>query len=77
MDMGKTNIKVKGHTGKWYEINRTQRGGRTLFLMEHQFYGDNAPCVIIDKDNTLIMEEVWNGFDDYDEAVESGHQLIY
>jgi len=74
--MKKSNIKVVGHKGTWYEIGNTQRGGKTLFLMEHEFYGEDAPSVIIDKDNTLIMDDVSNGFDDYDYAIENGNQLI-
>ena len=75
--MGKSNISVKGHIGTWYEIDSAQRGGKTLFLMENEFYGDEAHCVIIDNNNTLIMEDVVDGFEEYDEAIENGSPLIY
>lgn len=59
-------IKVKGHVGTWYVIDSmfTEERGQ-LFLLESEIFGDEAPCVIVDKYGTLILEEVYNGFDDY------------
>lgn len=62
--MKREGIKVKGHVGTWYVID--ERDG--LYLLEHETYGDEAACVIIDGEGNLVMEDVWNGFDDYDEA---------
>lgn len=65
----KTNIKVAGHKGTWYEIDSMVKNGEEYFLMEHETYGDMAACVIIDKDNNLIMEDVCDGFDDLDTRI--------
>ena len=74
------HIKVAGHVGTWYVIDEgwyvltpdTPQGPKTIyvhcFLLEHERYGDEAANVIVDEDGNLIMEEVWNGFDDLDEA---------
>ena len=36
------NIKIKGHTGTWYEIDRRTLYGKTFYLMESEIYGDEA-----------------------------------
>jgi hypothetical protein len=61
----KENISVQGHKGTWYEIDSAIIDGKELFLMEHEAYGDEVPCVIVDENNNLVMDEVCNGFDDY------------
>lgn len=66
----KEHIKVEGHVGLWYVIeDKYYESKGTLFLCEHETYGDEVACVIIDKDYNLILDDVWNGFDDYEEAV--------
>lgn len=74
------NIEVEGHFGTWYVIDEgmfeltpdTERGPETirarLFLLEHEEYGDEAACVIVTEDGKLVLEDVWNGFDDLDDA---------
>ena len=70
------NIKVEGHVGTWYVIDETERSGKKLFLLEHETYGDEAACVIVDEDGNLELEDVWNGFDDYDEANDYNTDLL-
>lgn len=67
LDSQKDNIEVEGKRGTWYVIDETEINGRRLFLLEHEEYGDEAACVIVDEDGKLIMDEIWNGFDDYEE----------
>ena len=74
------HIKVKGHRGTWYAIDESwarltpDEGGkpRTIYahvlLLEHEVYGDEAAGLIIDEDGALIMDDVYNGFDDLEEA---------
>lgn len=66
-------IKVEGHRGTWYVIDEKEYEGKTLYLLEHETYGDEAVCIIIDEDRNLVMSDVWNGFDDYEEAMECGY----
>lgn len=42
--------------------------GPTAFLLEHDEYGDEAASVIVDQDGRLLLEDVYNGFDDLLEA---------
>lgn len=53
-------IRVDGHKGTWYVIDVKN----DLYLLEHETYGDTAPCIIVDCKGTLVMEDVYNGFDD-------------
>ena len=39
-----------------------------LFLLESRKFGDEAACLIVDKKKQLVMEDVWNGFDDLEDA---------
>ena len=59
------NIKIAGHRGKWHVIDHTtcERYG-DVYLLEHSTYGDEAASLIIDKDYNVIIDDVWNGFDD-------------
>lgn len=63
------NIEIKEYFGRWYEIDRMEHETRgTLYLMEHEEFGDEAPCVIIDGDYNAILDDVYNGFLDIEEA---------
>lgn len=68
--------KVEGHRGTWYSIAtqpyKLDGVMKQLFLMEHETYGDEANCVIIDADGNLIMASVANGFDDLDYCLSEG-----
>ncbi len=65
------NIKVPGHVGTWYVIDKANYNGQDLFLLEHEEYGDETAGLIIDSKGNLILEDVWNGFDDYEEQIKS------
>lgn len=74
------HIRVDGHRGTWYVIDegwyqltpdidgqpRTIRAH--VFLLEHETYGDEAAAVIVNEDGTLLLEDVWNGFDDLEDS---------
>lgn len=74
------HIKVEGHVGTWYVIDEgsfiltpdTPDGPQTihvhLFLLEHEEYGDEAASVIVDEAGQLVMDDVWNGFEDLEDA---------
>ncbi len=75
------HIKVEGHKGTWYVIdegdfvltpdvdgNRPLTIPAHLFLLEHEIYGDEAACIIVDETGHLILEDVRNGFDDLEDA---------
>lgn len=63
-----TPIVISGRIGTWHPIDSGDyiKDDQTLrlYLMEHDEYGDEAACVIIDEDANEILDEVYNGFDD-------------
>lgn len=69
----KTGIKVDGHKGTWYSIAKKEYDGEMLYLMEHEYWGDMAACVIIKEDNAIVAQDVYNGFYDYDEWLAEGY----
>jgi hypothetical protein len=63
------HIKIEGHKGYWYEIDRQKHGETNYCLMEHETYGDEAACIIItEKTHKIILEDCWNGWLDLEEA---------
>ena len=65
-------IKVEGHKGTWGVIDTllTNKYG-ILYLLEHETYGEDAPSLIVDADKKIILEDVWNGWEDYEESTVS------
>jgi hypothetical protein len=62
--MEKDHITVDGHIGTWYVIDEGFYKGKQVYLLEHEKYGDEAACLIIDKDYNILLDDVRNGFDD-------------
>ena len=62
------NIKVEGFVGTWYVIDTKTYFGTTLYLLEHEKYGDDTSSIIIDENYNVIHDEAWNGFLDYEES---------
>ncbi|MBE5956701.1 MAG: DUF4316 domain-containing protein [Lachnospiraceae bacterium] len=56
-------LAVDGHIGTWHTVESMHLGETQLFLMEHDEYGDETACVIVDSSGKLLAEDVWNGFD--------------
>ena len=66
-------IKIEGHVGKWHVIDDTYHKGVPVYLLEHSTWGDEAASVIVRSDGSIILDDVWNGWDDLDEyASEEG-----
>ncbi len=63
------HISVEGHMGTWYVVDTEEIDGKDYRLLEHEEHGDMAACVIIDNDGKLVLDDVWNGFDDLKETM--------
>ena len=63
------NISIDEHIGTWYVIDTQEYNGEKLYLLEHEEYGDEAPGLIVNADKKILLDDVWNGFDDYDEKL--------
>lgn len=64
--IGSSGIKIDGHIGTWYVIDKSVFNYQTVYLLEHETYGDEAPCLIVGENLNLLLEDVWNGFADYE-----------
>ena len=62
------HIKIEGHRGRWYVIDTSFFRGQKVFLLEHETYGDEAPSLIVTADGTIVLDDVWDGFLDLEEA---------
>ena len=56
------SITVEGHKGKWYVINEAVHDGRTVYLLEHETYGDEVPGIAVDTDGKVVCEEIYDDF---------------
>lgn len=67
-----SHIKVTGFRGYWHIIDHKFYISKdvTYYLCEHDLYGDETACIIIDKDYNLVLADVWNGFSDLEEEME-------
>ena len=72
--MKKNNIKLKGYYDTYYIISDTVmdiKGTlKRVYLLENEVLGDEVPCIIIDSDYNIILDNVYNGFDDLRYAIE-------
>lgn len=69
LDLNSDNIEIEGYTGTWYVIEAEHIKGKDLFLLESEYYGDEAACLIVDGERNLVMDDVHNGFADYLERI--------
>lgn len=62
------NISIHGHIGTWYVIDQLTDERGSFFLLEHEKYGDEAACLIVNENGHLILDDVYNGFEDLDDV---------
>ena len=74
IDRESDHIRIDGHTGTWYVIDEGEykapcaRCPVRCFLLEHETYGDEAAHIIASASGVVLLDDVWNGFDDLAEA---------
>ena len=73
-------IEIAGHEGTWYVIDegdfqitpdvdgKPETLTAHLFLLESELYGEDAAGLIVNDEKQIVMEDVWNGFDDLEDA---------
>lgn len=57
-------IVLEGYEGTWYTIGTEFIDRKPYFLLESEQHGDEVPCIIIDRDFDVVLDDVQNGFDD-------------
>lgn len=74
IETGSDHISIDGHTGTWYVIDEGEykapaaRYPVRCFLLEHETYGDEAAALIVSSAGVVLLDDVYNGFDDLVEA---------
>lgn len=61
------NQKIEGYSGTWYSIDSEFINGEEYFLLESEEFGDDIPCIIVNKNLEAVLHCVCNGFRDYKE----------
>lgn len=72
--MDTAGLEVDGHVGTWHAIDHTDVDGHTFWLMEHDQYGDNAKCIIVDDHGKLCLSGITDGITEH--IVELLHQEV-
>ena len=55
---------IEGKDGTWEVVDYLLVEGKNYFLMEHEQYGTNVAYVVLNKNGKVIVDSVYNGFDD-------------
>ena len=59
---------IPGKKGLWRVVDGITYENVLFFLLEHEEYGDEAACLIVNEEGSIIMDDVWNGLDELTEA---------
>ena len=65
VNMDTSGLAVSGRVGTWHTIDHMEVDGHTFWLMEHDTFWDEAPCVIVDEKGKLAISDVYDGFDEH------------
>lgn len=55
---------IEGKDGTWEVVDYLLLEGKNYFLMEHEQYGTNVAYVVLNQNGKVIVDSVYNGFDD-------------
>ena len=66
-------IKIEGRVGTWYVVSEKEYNGETYYLVESEEYGDEAAWLLIDSEFNEKLDEIYDGWDSVDEALECGY----
>ncbi len=56
-----SGMAVDGHIGTWHTIDHKEIDGHTFWLMEHDTFGDDASCIIVDERGDLVLSHIYDG----------------
>ena len=63
--MKKENIKIEGYRGTWYIVGEEVIQGVKVYELESEVWGDEAAHLIVNEAMEVLLDEVYNSFDDY------------
>ncbi len=59
-----TDFHIEGKEGSWLAFDSIIIDGKEFFLMEHTTYGSDAAWIVLYEDGKLVVDNVYNGFDE-------------
>lgn len=59
--------KIDGYIGTWYSIDSEIIQGEEYFLLESEEFGDDVPCIVVDSNLKVVLDDVCNGLWEYKE----------
>lgn len=62
-------VEFDGYSGAWNVIDSAEIGGRELFMLENDYYGDSLAYIVADKDGNVIDDNVWGDFEEYENTL--------
>ena len=65
VNMETDGLAVDRHFGTWHTIDKADVDGASFYLMEHDTYGDDSPCIIVDGKGELVLDKIYDGFDEH------------
>lgn len=82
VSMDTTDFHIEGKEGSWLSFDSIIIDGRQFFLMEHESYGKEAAWIVLDEDGKLIVDNVYQGFDQtvlqqIKDCIEGGEEQNY
>lgn len=75
--MRKSNIKLEGISGTWYEIDRGFVYGKTVILLESEQHGEDVPAIAVDENHKILFKDIHNGIDEVAERLEEQAIIKY
>jgi hypothetical protein len=60
IDRSSGGISLPGRIGTWYVIDETVHLGRTVFLVEHETFGDETEALAVLEDGTVVCDGIYD-----------------
>lgn len=64
------NVRVEGCRGTWCVVDSMEHAGTQYFLLESEKHGNREANLIVNLQGKLVMDGAWNGFSDFEEAID-------
>lgn len=61
--LDENNIHIKGYKGSWGVIDSMTVKGKTYYLLEHNYWGDETPNLTIDIHGNVYADDTYDTLD--------------
>lgn len=60
------NTAVALENGVYSVIDEREIQGEMFYLMEHNDYGSDVACIVVDSNGEIVADDIWNGLDEFE-----------